>query len=390
METSRRGVIRVIGAGAGTLALAAPLAACDDPAAPAYAPWHGPDASLTDLRLRLLSYAILAPSAHNRQPWLVRLVDDDALELYVDRERLLPATDPYARQIMISQGTFLELLVLAARANGHRPVVTYFPDGMYASDVIEDKPVASVRLVPERTITKDPLFDQILNRRSNKRPYDDDRPLASADLRELGRAYRDRRFNLGLVRRGMLTNQLRDLTARALAREAGVAAAHRESIEALRLTPDEVARHRDGLVASSMGYGGIGGWLARTFFMSKEGLLDPDSFAAKQVAEAMLDRAESAVGFAWIQSRANTRVHQVFVGRYYARLDLKAAEVGVAIHPMSQALQEYPEMAPIKDEIQRLLKLPQGWVVQMLARIGYAAPIPPTPRRDVGDVLKPA
>ncbi len=51
---------------------------------------------------------VLAPSSHNRQPWQVDLREPDAITLYVDRERLLPETDPWFRQIVVSQGTFLE------------------------------------------------------------------------------------------------------------------------------------------------------------------------------------------------------------------------------------------------------------------------------------------
>lgn len=38
----------------------------------------------------LLNYAILAPSSHNTQPWLFKIVDDNIIELYADRTRGLP------------------------------------------------------------------------------------------------------------------------------------------------------------------------------------------------------------------------------------------------------------------------------------------------------------
>ena len=41
--------------------------------------------------------------------------DDAAATPPADRSRLLPETDPFSRQIMMSHGTFLELLDLAAR-----------------------------------------------------------------------------------------------------------------------------------------------------------------------------------------------------------------------------------------------------------------------------------
>jgi hypothetical protein len=52
---------------------------------------------------------------------------------------------------------------------------------------------------------------------------------------------------------------------------------------------------------------------------------------------------------------------------------------GVGFHPLSQALQEYPEMAEIYDEIHARFA-PDGGTVQMLCRLGYGPEIGATPR----------
>ncbi len=60
--------------------------------------------------------------------------------------------------------------------------------------------------------------------------------------------------------------------------------------------------------------------------------------------------------------------------------DLAAAAAGLAFQPLSQALQEFPEMKRLHDEVHRRIA-PGGGTVQMLARIGYCADvIPPSPR----------
>ena len=43
-----------------------------------------------------LSYAVLAPSSHNSQPWLFH-VRNNTLELYADRRRACPVVDPNDR-----------------------------------------------------------------------------------------------------------------------------------------------------------------------------------------------------------------------------------------------------------------------------------------------------
>ena len=143
--------------------------------------WDASAHAAQDIRMQVLRYAVLAPNSHNTQPWRLQLIDS-GVRLYVDRCRLLPATDPTARQIHISQGTFLELLDIAARQLGHRADVRYFPEGEYANNVVEDKPVADVVLVPDGAVVRDPLFDEIPKRVTNKRPYDVDRRVTEAEV----------------------------------------------------------------------------------------------------------------------------------------------------------------------------------------------------------------
>ncbi len=54
----------------------------------------------------LVSYAVLAPSSYNTQPWLFR-VRGDTLEIIADRCRGLPVVDPNDRELTISCGTAL-------------------------------------------------------------------------------------------------------------------------------------------------------------------------------------------------------------------------------------------------------------------------------------------
>ena len=53
--------------------------------------------------------------------------------------------------------------------------------------------------------------------------------------------------------------------------------------------------------------------------------------------------------------------------------------MGLSLHPVSQALQEYPEMAAHYAQAHELLAQ-EGHTVQMLGRVGYGPDIPRTPR----------
>lgn len=102
----RRDVLKLIGGGA-VVAATAPLSGCSGVGVSqaARGPWRNAG-QYDDPRKRALSYALLAPNPHNRQPWLVRLEGADALTLQVDPARRLPATDPFDRQIVIGCGAF--------------------------------------------------------------------------------------------------------------------------------------------------------------------------------------------------------------------------------------------------------------------------------------------
>ena len=81
-------------------------------------------------------------------------------------------------------------------------------------------------------------------------------------------------------------------------------------------------------------------------------------------------------------SNDSLSVTQINAGRAYARVQLAATAHGVAMQPLQQALQEYPEQAQSYADIRRLLDAPQpASTVQMWARVGYAPPVDPAPRR---------
>lgn len=119
----------------------------------------------TDPRLQALSYAILAPNPHNRQPWLVELRGEHELVLYCDLDRTLPETDPEGRQIVIGLGCFLELLRLAASEQGQIAEIDTFPEGS-APDRLTATPIARVIFRRDQGVRPDPLMKQVLKRRS--------------------------------------------------------------------------------------------------------------------------------------------------------------------------------------------------------------------------------
>ncbi|MEK7688468.1 MAG: twin-arginine translocation pathway signal protein, partial [Pseudomonadota bacterium] len=165
MSLSRKTFLRVLGGGI-VVAVGAAVAVPRLDAMPASAVegWRGPGPEEADPRRRALAWALLAPNPHNLQAWAVDLSRPDTIMLHVDAGRLLPQTDPFSRQILIGHGCFLEILTLAAAADGHRAEVTLFPGGAWALD----KPVARVTFTKQPGLAVDPLFAEVPRRRTEK------------------------------------------------------------------------------------------------------------------------------------------------------------------------------------------------------------------------------
>lgn len=379
MDTGRRGFIRLVGGGA-LLAANGGLGGCvasdlPDPAAA----WKRPGAGYRDDRLFALAHGILAPNPHNRQPWLVRLDGENEVTLFADRERLLPITDPFDRQIVIGCGAFLELTALAAGARGRSLTVEAFPEGS-GGERLDDRPVA--RLIFGEGGALDPLFEHVPNRRSNKEAYDPHRPLTGSAKAGLAAAGEIPGFRTGVIDDRRL-EQLRDVVSDAYEREIETPKAFEESVQLMRIGREEIARHRDGI--------DIGGpmieAMAAVGLMTREQLRKPGSMAHEQGKGMYRELADSTPAFLWLASEGNGRATQLAAGRAWARINLTAQALGVALHPVSQGLQEYPEVAEFKLSVDQLVGIEPGERLQMLARAGYGESVPPAPRRGLPEHL---
>lgn len=78
------------------------------------------------------------------------------------------------------------------------------------------------------------------------------------------------------------------------------------------------------------------------------------------------------------------------VGRAYARFALTASALGLAVQPMTQATQEYSDVAKLKAELDALAGATSSAPVQMLIRLGFAKPVPHAPRREARALVRGA
>lgn len=374
----RRGFIRVLGGGV----VVAATAGCGGMPAAATDPWRSAGAP-TELRRRLLSWAMLAPNPHNLQPWQVALPDDGSILLYSDPTRTLPMTDPPSRQLTIGHGAFLELLAMAAAAEGRRAEIVPFPDGEPGPDRLDARPIARVRLVAA-AVTPDPLFAQVAARSTYKKPFAAT-PVTADALTTLLAAARRPQVRADGTQRADTVAKLNDLMVRAWDVEQRTPHTWKESVDLTRVGAAEIERHRDGISLSGL----MMEALRITGQMTPAKAMDPNSSYFASGLKRVRDWVPGTGTWLWLTTTARGRVPQLEAGRAFVRMQLQATALGLVTQPPSQVLQEYPEMAALQREFDALVGTRDGDKVQMLVRVGHpGAAAERSPRRPLDALLK--
>lgn len=345
----------------------------------ARAPWKAAGTGFGDKRLDALSYAVLAPNPHNMQPWLIRLDGEDALMLFCDSGRLLRSTDPQDRQIVIGLGAFLELLRLAAAEQGFALEVDAFPEGE-PQPTLDGRPVAAVRFVADAG-RKDPLFAHILTRRTSRVAFDQNRPVAAETLNALDQALRPEDGEFEWVNDASNVDALKTICREGWRIEMETAPTRHESAMLTRIGDDEINADPDGISL----FGPVMEAARLIGMLTKEKMDEVGSPAYRATIDFYNGNIDTSMAFGWLSTAGNSRTDQLRAGAGWVRLHLVATGLGLAMQPFSQALQEFPEMAEIYEEIHDFTgietpRAPLAGRLQGLFRFGYAKPGPAAPR----------
>jgi len=135
--------------------------------------------SVNEKLLYLITLAHMAPSTHNTQPWAFsffeRKLRGAPLAIYLDRDRVLPASDARGRQAVISVGAALGNIEIAASHFGLNTIIR--DESVTSSQVLpykltDDKgryvKLCKIGFDPSGPDTNDGLYDAIFTRRINR------------------------------------------------------------------------------------------------------------------------------------------------------------------------------------------------------------------------------
>jgi nitroreductase len=309
---------------------------------------------------RLLRAAAAAPSMHNTQPWRFRVRPGRrTIELLADRARQLPYSDPDARAVHIACGAALFNLRLAAAVAGWQVAVQLLPD--------PGRPLllATVRLSGRYRASgaERDLHAAIHRRHTNRQPFSG-QPVPPGVLAELADAAGLEGAILHILDHDEAGRML-DLAAdaeRALLADPGYRS------ELARWAGGQ--RDRDGLPDSAIGP------------------RSPDRRAP--VRDFAPGPWSQPVRYAWFEAspqlvvlstRGASQADWLHAGQALQRVLLTATARGIAASPLTQ---------PLETSDAWLVRDPQSGNErpQMILRLGYGLPQPPTPRRPVSDILE--
>lgn len=314
----------------------------------------------------ILYLASLAPSGHNAQPWFVKYIAPFHWIICNDKNRWLIGVDPTQRETLLSIGAFLQNLEFAANESGYACHFTQLATTNQAEEVVSVTLTKANHLIGFDT-------QKIIQRRTVRSHYLDDL-LQKKDL--------DFLLNESAETIQYIPNTtkehrwLNEQTIEANRLQAYRDAAEMELADWIRFSSKDAKAHSDGLTLASMEIDGVAAWYLRNFYGKADVM--KKGFREKSIDTAKAQVAASA-GWLLITSNDYSVASLLETGKRLQRLLLKIRERNIAIHPMTQILEE----TATAQMVQTSLGITQP--IQFILRIGYLAyyPEPVSLRRPV-------
>lgn len=315
--------------------------------------------------MEILYLASLAPSGHNAQPWVVRILEPKHWVIGSNKKRWLPAVDPENREMLLGIGAFLENMVLAAGTFG------YSVDVKIIAKNRTDADIADVRLRKDKV--QEFAVEKIKKRRTVRGDFLD-QEIKGDDLKYITK--HDTRPCLVQIQsphsfyfpnNSPQGKYLQAGTIEANRTQAFRDPAQEELSDWIRWSNKDAKQYRNGLTPESMEIKGIAGFFVRSFY-------DRQSVLKKSFRDQTVDVAAKQVktcaGWLVVTSSDSSVSALIEHGRVFQNMLLKIRDKMIAIHPMTQMLEE----KPWKDQVAKELGVTGE--VQWILRISYLKSYP--------------
>jgi hypothetical protein len=316
--------------------------------------------------IQLIEYATKAPSGHNTQPWIFKL-SESAIEIHPDFSQALPVVDQNHRELYISLGCAAENLLIAANEFGYETELSIIEDAGKSAFI-------SIKLKKSQTI-KDYLFEQIDKRQTNRSVYTSD-TIPEFTIRKIDNLLSKQNLNIHFYKRGSEEfNTLKDLVAEGNTIQMMDDKFKEELLNWIRFNKKQANKYKNGLTNSVMGTPSTPSFIGKSIvksFLKPEKQNKSDMQKINSSSHLVLFTVEQNNPVGWIQ-----------VGRVLERFLLETTRFGIANAYLNQPC----EVEIVSKKLQSELPI-NGNNPVLLLRIGYAEPLPYSPRKDVYEVIE--
>lgn len=301
----------------------------------------------------ILYLASLAPSGHNTQPWFVKYIEPYHWIIGNDKNRWLPAVDPTQRETILSIGAFLQNLEYTATNLG------YSCEFNVLASTNQDENVVEVRL-HKFGITNPFDIQKIKNRRTIRSNYLGE-VLKKEDLKYLIKDESD--SIIYLPNTSKEHKYLNEQTIEANKVQSNRDDAQSELANWIRFSSKDVEKYQDGLTVASMEIEGISSWALRNFYDKK--MVLGKKFREQSIDKVIKEVSDLSAGWLVITSKDYSTKTLLETGKRLQKLWLKVRDKSIAIHPMTQIIEE--------DSTNKILNstLEITEPIQFLLRVGY-------------------
>ncbi|EZH74734.1 hypothetical protein ATO12_08315 [Aquimarina atlantica] len=314
----------------------------------------------------IITYGSYAPSSHNAQMWTVEIPKNNKIKVYPNYARVLPFVDPNNRETWISIGAFVENCVLSAQDLGYSSAVT-INDAEIILDLQQDnsliKTNRNIELIKKRLTIRKPYLDikiddttitKLINLSDSIWYF----PIENKETKKI--------IDYSL---DAYSFQMKDISKL------------RELAKWMIFSYREEKHRKDGMTTEALEIKGIRRFLFNLFFTKK-------SVTRKTFIKSSIKRVKkqlnSCSGYILITSDSYGKAELIKTGRLLEQVWLECIDSQIAVHPMSQILEE----KEYYDLLKTSLKIDKE--IQMLLRIGKVKEYPERIRKrlDIIDIIK--
>ncbi|WP_294482291.1 hypothetical protein [uncultured Bacteroides sp.] len=289
----------------------------------------------------IFAIAKRAPSSHNAQMWKIEKIDSCECTIFIDNSVCLPQIDPNNRESWISIGAFVENCVDIGCDLGYDIAVQKYPQKV------------QLRIVGRKK--EENLYIPLINNRHTSRISFERKILDKQLLQFNNCLYIPRLCEQG--------QKIADNIFDANKQQIGNKKKAKELSEWMITSHKELHDRKDGLTPDMLGMHGFKKFLFLSLF-NKHSI--QSSQFEKQYLSSTRQQLDNCSGFLILFSKRQSREDDWFnTGRELERIWLDLTKKQIAVHPMSQSIEELDFYNNLK------IILNDERDVQMILRVGY-------------------